>query len=176
MLNFNGAKYKKFLNAGDAELWINENAQSPLVSPSAAASRSRATSSVAAQPVVLPPASPMPTRSPAARLVLQQTNTIANAAVTASRDNVPTQPVKASGSSPGLQAPRTTPSPPPLQAASSSCSKEYPSSNWNSMVVYTDGSCRGNGKAGSTAGVGVFWGENDLRLVSTTRCQCIFSC
>ncbi|KAI0371336.1 ribonuclease H-like protein [Pilatotrama ljubarskyi] len=30
-------------------------------------------------------------------------------------------------------------------------------------VVYSDGSCRGNGKVGSVAGIGVWWGENDAR-------------
>ncbi|ETW83450.1 ribonuclease H [Heterobasidion irregulare TC 32-1] len=30
-------------------------------------------------------------------------------------------------------------------------------------VVYTDGACRGNGRAGSLAGVGVWWGNNDHR-------------
>jgi ribonuclease HI len=32
-------------------------------------------------------------------------------------------------------------------------------------VVYTDGACKGNGKAGSVAGIGVWWGRNDPRLV-----------
>ena len=35
-----------------------------------------------------------------------------------------------------------------------------------SWVVYCDGACRGNGKTGSIAGVGVYWGEGDQRLVS----------
>ncbi|KAG5649726.1 hypothetical protein H0H81_002364, partial [Sphagnurus paluster] len=30
-------------------------------------------------------------------------------------------------------------------------------------VVYTDGACKGNGRSGSVAGVGVWWGENDPR-------------
>jgi ribonuclease HI len=34
------------------------------------------------------------------------------------------------------------------------------------MYVYTDGSCRGNGKATPLAGVGVFFGEGDSRNVS----------
>ncbi|KAJ9055303.1 hypothetical protein DSO57_1005128 [Entomophthora muscae] len=33
-------------------------------------------------------------------------------------------------------------------------------------VIYTDGSSRGNGKLGARAGVGVFFGEGDLRNVS----------
>lgn len=36
-------------------------------------------------------------------------------------------------------------------------------------VVYTDGACRGNGRAGSLAGVGVWWGNNDHRNISE-RC------
>ncbi|KAI0646029.1 ribonuclease H-like domain-containing protein [Trametes meyenii] len=40
-------------------------------------------------------------------------------------------------------------------------------SGWD--VVYSDGSCRGNGKAGSVAGVGVWWGQNDSRNIAE-RC------
>ncbi|OBZ65039.1 Ribonuclease H [Grifola frondosa] len=40
-------------------------------------------------------------------------------------------------------------------------------SNWN--VVYSDGSCRGNGKADPIAGIGVWWGQNDPRNLSE-RC------
>ena len=32
-------------------------------------------------------------------------------------------------------------------------------------VVYTDGSCRGNGQGGARGGIGVYWGEGDSRLV-----------
>ena len=50
-----------------------------------------------------------------------------------------------------------------------------PSSRWSALsseviqdesgwdVVYSDGACKGNGKVGSTAGVGVWWGVNDKR-------------
>jgi len=34
-------------------------------------------------------------------------------------------------------------------------------SKWS--VVYTDGACQGNGRAGAVAGVGVWWGDNDAR-------------
>ncbi|KAL0068451.1 hypothetical protein AAF712_004529 [Marasmius tenuissimus] len=37
------------------------------------------------------------------------------------------------------------------------------------LVVYTDGSCRGNGKAGSVAGIGVWWGNGDDRNLAE-RC------
>ncbi|KAG0707608.1 ribonuclease H-like domain-containing protein [Suillus ampliporus] len=36
-------------------------------------------------------------------------------------------------------------------------------------VVYTDGSCKGNGQFGSVAGVGVWWGWNDSRNIAE-RC------
>ncbi|EKM83940.1 hypothetical protein AGABI1DRAFT_14088, partial [Agaricus bisporus var. burnettii JB137-S8] len=36
-------------------------------------------------------------------------------------------------------------------------------------VVYSDGACKGNGKAGSIAGVGVFYGPNDPRNLAE-RC------
>jgi ribonuclease HI len=34
------------------------------------------------------------------------------------------------------------------------------------VVVYTDGACSRNGKAGARAGVGVYWGEGDARNIS----------
>lgn len=30
-------------------------------------------------------------------------------------------------------------------------------------IVYSDGACKGNGKPGSIAGIGVWWGANDPR-------------
>jgi len=38
-------------------------------------------------------------------------------------------------------------------------------------VVYSDGACKGNGKPGSVAGVGVWWGHEDPR--SVTLCASI---
>lgn len=32
----------------------------------------------------------------------------------------------------------------------------------SALVVYTDGACTGNGKAGAKAGVGVFFGKDDV--------------
>ncbi|KAH9938826.1 ribonuclease H-like domain-containing protein [Epithele typhae] len=40
-------------------------------------------------------------------------------------------------------------------------------SGWN--VVYSDGACKGNGNAGSVAGVGVWWGPGDSRNIAE-RC------
>ncbi|KAF9056015.1 ribonuclease H-like domain-containing protein [Panaeolus papilionaceus] len=37
------------------------------------------------------------------------------------------------------------------------------------LVVYTDGACKGNGKSGSVAGIGVWWGPNDPRNIAE-RC------
>jgi ribonuclease HI len=33
-------------------------------------------------------------------------------------------------------------------------------------VVYCDGACKGNGKTGSVAGIGIWWGHNDERYFS----------
>ncbi|KAF9011124.1 ribonuclease H-like domain-containing protein [Cyathus striatus] len=40
-------------------------------------------------------------------------------------------------------------------------------SSWD--VVYTDGACKGNGKVGCIAGIGVWWGPNDPRNIAE-RC------
>ncbi|KAF8831871.1 hypothetical protein HHX47_DHR1001286 [Lentinula edodes] len=37
------------------------------------------------------------------------------------------------------------------------------------LVVYCDGACKGNGKVGSVAGIGVWWGHNDSRNLAE-RC------
>ncbi|KAF9072783.1 ribonuclease H-like domain-containing protein, partial [Rhodocollybia butyracea] len=37
------------------------------------------------------------------------------------------------------------------------------------LVVYSDGACKGNGKVGSIAGIGVWWGNNDPRNLAE-RC------
>ena len=36
-------------------------------------------------------------------------------------------------------------------------------------VVYTDGACRGNGKASSIAGIGVWYGPDDPRFVAVKK-------
>ena len=36
----------------------------------------------------------------------------------------------------------------------------------NSIRVFTDGACRNNGKQNAIAGIGVYFGENDIRNVS----------
>jgi ribonuclease HI len=36
-------------------------------------------------------------------------------------------------------------------------------------VVYCDGACKGNGKAGSVAGIGIWWGRDDRRYFSLFR-------
>ncbi|TBU44551.1 Caulimovirus viroplasmin-domain-containing protein [Dichomitus squalens] len=38
-------------------------------------------------------------------------------------------------------------------------------SGWD--VVYSDGACKGNGKPGSVAGIGVWWGRDDPRYASS---------
>ena len=40
-------------------------------------------------------------------------------------------------------------------------SRSLDESGWD--VVYSDGACKGNGKVGSVAGIGVWWGPDDPR-------------
>ncbi|KAK0472271.1 ribonuclease H-like domain-containing protein [Armillaria novae-zelandiae] len=39
----------------------------------------------------------------------------------------------------------------------------------NAVTIFCDGACRGNGKVGAIAGVGVWWGHGDIRNISE-RC------
>lgn len=43
------------------------------------------------------------------------------------------------------------------------------------QVVYSDGACKGNGKIGSAAGVGVFWRPDDPRSVRYTTFNYVFT-
>ncbi|KAI1798320.1 ribonuclease H-like domain-containing protein, partial [Ganoderma leucocontextum] len=61
-----------------------------------------------------------------------------------------------------LEEPQVIPQHPTLSTNSDSVTTTMSS---HPMIVYTDGSCKGNGKVGSVAGVGVWWGENDPRHV-----------
>ncbi|KAF7303056.1 Ribonuclease H [Mycena kentingensis (nom. inval.)] len=51
-------------------------------------------------------------------------------------------------------------------AAEASSSKRKSSDLTDRIVICTDGACPGNGKTGSVAGVGVWFGENDARNIS----------
>lgn len=40
-------------------------------------------------------------------------------------------------------------------------------------MVYTDGSCFNNGRKGARAGIGVYWGPEDVRWENLVTCHCI---
>ncbi|KAL0574352.1 hypothetical protein V5O48_007594, partial [Marasmius crinis-equi] len=46
---------------------------------------------------------------------------------------------------------------------------EYQADGEGDLIVYSDGACKGNGKQGSAAGVGVWWGHGDPRNIAE-RC------
>ena len=59
-------------------------------------------------------------------------------------------------------------SPTTKTTSSSSSSTCHSSKNdKNPFIIYTDGACQGNGKEGARAGVGVYYGKNDPRNIST---------
>ncbi|TBU26309.1 Caulimovirus viroplasmin-domain-containing protein, partial [Dichomitus squalens] len=82
----------------------------------------------------------------------------------------------------GIDTNNDTPKPPPSSSVSSSIpstwkrgqhgakpytkpvasvSKPESKAGWD--AVYSDGACKGNGKPGSVAGIGVWWGRDDPR-------------
>ncbi|KAI0708093.1 ribonuclease H-like domain-containing protein [Cerioporus squamosus] len=139
VLNYNGAKYKKFLDAAEAELWINANVGPSAVRRSTThAARTKATAAPAEEP----------TRAAVADPAVQQFEVAAIAFA---------------------QSPDRKTAPMIQTTASSFVSGASGSASLDPIVVYTDGSCRGNGRPGSTAGVGVWWGVDDPRNVSE-RC------
>lgn len=155
VLNFNGAKYKKFLDAAEAELWINANAGGPLAGrqSTTTAVRTEATTASAEERVT----------ADEAKSIARQSEAVAVTSAHASnRSSAPRMETAAS-----VPAQRAVP-PPPQEirtTVSSFASGTSGSASSGPMVVYTDGSCRGNGKPGSTAGVGVWWGVDDPRYV-----------
>ncbi|KAI0746646.1 hypothetical protein C8Q80DRAFT_1176466 [Daedaleopsis nitida] len=224
VLNFYGSKYKKFLNAADAELWISQNSK-PVATRTAGAAASPTDSPdspiTSSTSISVLQAPTTPTRAPVANPVSQASKAVTSSVLeqayphttpsgatmgnrfsrkadtTASyvvpQDISTSAIARGSGSiyskttiahadrsiSPPPIAPvRNVPSrtadipsstavpqdtPTPIPAGGSRSTFSDP------VVVYTDGSCRGNGKVGSTAGVGVWWGKDDPRNVSE-RC------
>ncbi|KAH9952007.1 ribonuclease H-like domain-containing protein [Amylocystis lapponica] len=59
--------------------------------------------------------------------------------------------------------------PPPAKAHKSRLETDVIEDETGWDVVYSDGSCRGNGQPGSVAGIGVWWGRNDARNLAE-RC------
>ncbi|RDX41627.1 ribonuclease H-like protein [Lentinus brumalis] len=159
VLNFNGAKYKKFLDAAEAELWINANASGPL------AGRQSTTTAVRTEATTAP-AEGRVTADEAKSIARQSEAVAVTYAHASNRSSAPRMETAAS-----VPAQRAVP-PPPQEirtTVSSFASGTSGSASSGPIVVYTDGSCRGNGKPGSTAGVGVWWGVDDPRNVSE-RC------
>ncbi|KAH9849667.1 ribonuclease H-like domain-containing protein [Lenzites betulinus] len=147
ILNYNGAKYKKFPNSTEAESWIRSNVAHDVADtimkrflPSAPALGDTTSPEFPPRP-----ASSMSDVQPTAA---QTVSTI-------------------HGSSPSDS---TTPM---LQVTSSEASLTNdawkPPADGQPWIAYTDGSSRDNGKPSAKAGVGVWWGEDDPRNISE-RC------
>ncbi|RPD65374.1 RnaseH-domain-containing protein [Lentinus tigrinus ALCF2SS1-7] len=157
VINYNGAKYKKFLDPAEAELWINANAGPSAVRKST--TRTEATVTPIQEPRTGSVAEPISQPSEAAVTSAQAPN--GSSAPSASRVQTALSMLERHAVLPPHPEIGTTASPLVSESSRSAAS--------NPMVVYTDGSCRGNGRTGSTAGIGVWWGIDDSRNVSE-RC------
>lgn len=62
-----------------------------------------------------------------------------------------------------IKPPSTTQAESESQSTSGSSTMRSSSLGVAEDVVYTDGSCLGNGQSGCVAGIGVWWGPNDTR-------------
>ena len=157
ILNFSGAKYKKFLNAEDAELWVNQIADAlpatrvqtagVVHEPTSPAARGSGRMSSAAQ-VSKSKSASVTTTSPiqnAGYLVSRPASSFSSAPVTLAMESL-THPA----THPDVVKSQTTVSTEPL-------------------VIYTDGSSKGNGKRNALAGVGVWYGHDDPRYVPILR-------
>ncbi|KAI0646200.1 ribonuclease H-like domain-containing protein [Trametes meyenii] len=144
ILNYNGAKYKKFLTLPEAEAWIAHNSGPDIARAAMQGYLSRhplvSETTVNDTPISkdvesesLNPPIPLPTTAP--RI--------------SSPSSVLIRPIEHRPS-------ETTDSPVPQPPVSAPVGPP----NGKSWVVYSDGSCRGNGRPGSVAGIGVWWGTN----------------
>jgi len=135
-VGFGGARYKKFLNAADAEAYVAQfNASTSSSSSTSTAANAPATSVTP----VLPPVPPSPRKN---KIYTRPEFTSGPASAHASTSN---------GSG----------------RANLEQQKIQDETGW--MVVYSDGACKGNGKAESFAGIGVWWGRDDPRNLAE-RC------
>lgn len=152
VINFKGAKYKKFLHAADAELWVHQNAVGPYAMPKT-------------PPVTALPGAPLGSvKSPEAYEPFSPKAPNSSASSSSGKTEEASSSLR-SGQRASLEEPQAVPQHPTLSTAGSEASVTTTMSS-NTLVVYTDGSCRGNGKVGSVAGVGVWWGDDDPRHVS----------
>ncbi|TBU58267.1 ribonuclease H-like domain-containing protein [Dichomitus squalens] len=156
ILNFKGAKYKKFLYAADAELWIHQNATGPclLLKPEQAAISPAVQGPVPALPATPGPVEPCASAPPQASdpdLAYSATKSeevhskVRNWQRAIARDKLPG--VLQHSVDPVTEENSTIPMSPDV------------------MIVYTDGSCKGNGTEHAVAGVGVWWGDYDSRNI-----------
>ena len=154
VINFKGAKYKKFLHAADAELWVHQNAVGPyaarsipLVSAPPAAARQTGVKS----PEVREPPSPQVLSSKPASSSAKTRD--ASSSLRGGERAISEEP----------------PALPQHPTLSTTGSRESVTSTMSSdtLIVYTDGSCKRNGQVGGEAGVGVWWGKDDPRHVVT---------
>ncbi|PIL27416.1 hypothetical protein GSI_10564 [Ganoderma sinense ZZ0214-1] len=135
VINFKGAKYKKFLHAADAELWVHQNAVGPYATPktSPVAAPNAAPQVGVNSPETREPSSP---RAPSSKAASSSAKT---------RDTSPSLRGGERAISEELQVI------PQHSTQSSTGSRESITTTMssNTLIVYTDGSCRGNGKVGN---------------------------
>ena len=153
ILNFKGAKHKKFLHAADAELWISQYATALPVKDS-----ERAVATTTSEGL------PTGAHSQAPSVAPSESSASPNCA---SKPN-PHKQISASHTSNvhSKSLPTTNPirtATPPVAPTGGTTTAAPVAADKEPFVVYTDGSSRGNGAPGSKAGVGVWYGENDPR-------------
>ncbi|KAH9919438.1 ribonuclease H-like domain-containing protein [Epithele typhae] len=149
-----GGKYRKFLELKDAEAWLRKN------NPSAPLTLRQVASDSISSHLAAAPAPSMPSNAPTTPYSTGFPSI--SASVSHSRVNEHARPT-AIVHAPVVVAP--TRAPPSISAPPAiTCSADP-----QPLVIYTDGSSRGNGTAGSRAGVGVWWGDQDPRNLAE-RC------
>ncbi len=155
VINFKGAKYKKFLHAADAELWVHQNAVGPYAT--------QKTPPIAAPPATLQVGvnSPEAHESPSLQALSPSSMAASSPAKTGE-----TPLNHRFGERAISEKPQVMPQHSALSTSKESVSTTMSSNSGNTMIVYTDGSCRGNGRVGSEAGIGVWWGKDDPRHVA----------
>ncbi|KAH9832886.1 ribonuclease H-like domain-containing protein [Rhodofomes roseus] len=150
---FPGATYKKFTNVIEAEAWIEAVGEGK--------AGSRSTAPTTARPPISRPAqtsAPTTTRSAVA---VPSTSPRSPA-----KPRSPTKPVYSGTESGVVEGSSTSPN---SKKRKRSLAGQPVQDETGWQIVYSDGACKGNGKVGSIAGIGVWWGHGDERNLAE-RC------
>ncbi|KAH9928081.1 ribonuclease H-like domain-containing protein, partial [Fomitopsis serialis] len=141
VMGFPGSTYKKFTNAAEAEAWVASAAEGSSAAHTSAPASSRSLTAAATRA----------SSSTTARTIAK----LPSSPPSPAKPRSSTKPVSASAE--------------PVAKRKRSLAGQPVEDESGWLIVYSDGACKGNGKVGSVAGVGVWWGQKRCPGVQTNN-------